>query len=44
MIKFNGVFSPGTTLASYHAENPPSELPMSNKLVMNRKQAVFPIF
>jgi len=44
VIKFHGIFSPGTTLASYHAENHPFELPMSNKLVMNRKQAVCPIF
>ena len=44
-ISFHGVFSPRTTLASYHTKNPPSELSMSNKIVMNRKQAVFfPIF
>jgi hypothetical protein len=43
-MKFDGVDSPRTTLFSYYTENPPSKLSTSNKLVMNRKQAVFPIF
>jgi hypothetical protein len=42
-MKFYGVDSPRTTMASYHTENPPSKFSMSNKLVMNRKQEVFSI-